>query len=69
MNLENIQITNQCVKEITNIGSTTYQNICNGNVNIVPWGVGEWLSGIVITILVVAATAWLIVMVKMLRGI
>lgn len=69
MNLENIQITNQCVKEITNIGSTTYQNICNGNVNIVPWGVGEWLSGIVITILVVAATAWLIVMVKMLRDI
>lgn len=33
-----------CLKTIDNIGSTTYQNICNGTESIVPWGTMDWLS-------------------------
>lgn len=34
-----------CLQEINNIGSTTYQNVCNGQLTTVPWGVGDWLVG------------------------
>lgn len=42
---------NQCVKKITDFGSTTYQNICNGEINTVKWGTGEWVGASVLVIL------------------
>lgn len=36
-----------CLKEINNIGSTTYQNICTGQSTVVPWGVGNWIGSII----------------------
>jgi hypothetical protein len=38
---------NQCYKGIYNIGSTTYQNICDGTRNVVAWGVMDWLLALV----------------------
>lgn len=54
--MENIQITKDCIQSINNIGSTTYQNICNGNINTVPWGSMDWIGMSV----VVTLTAFLI---------
>jgi hypothetical protein len=47
MNLDNIQITKDCIKDILGIGQTTYVNICNGTQHLVPWGAGDWVIGIV----------------------
>jgi len=51
---------NQCYKTINNIGSTTYQNICDGSVETVAWGTGDWLSN-GMGILLIAITTSLIV--------
>jgi hypothetical protein len=51
--MDNIQITKDCIQAINNIGSTTYQNICNGNMNTVPWGTGDWFMGLFISALVI----------------
>lgn len=42
--MDNIQITTECIKTISNLGSTSYQNICNGNFSTVPWGVVDWFN-------------------------
>ena len=36
-----------CIKSINNIGSTTYQNICNGTHSVVPWGSGDVLTVVI----------------------
>ena len=51
---------NQCYKTINNIGSTSYQNICDGSVETVAWGTGDWLSN-GMGILLIAITTSLIV--------
>jgi hypothetical protein len=33
----------QCLKEISHIGGTTYQNICTGENVFVPWGTLDWI--------------------------
>ena len=33
-----------CLKEIANIGSTTYQNVCDGTSVVVPWGTLNWVG-------------------------
>ena len=38
-----------CIKEISNIGHTQYQNICTGALSTVPWGVSDWIELFVIT--------------------
>ncbi len=36
----------ECIKAISNIGSTTYQNICDGTVSVIPWGSADWITSI-----------------------
>jgi len=46
---------NQCVKEISNIGSSTFQNICNGELTVVPWGTSTWADTLLgVCVLVIA---------------
>jgi hypothetical protein len=40
-----------CIKQFSNVGSTTYVNICNSAQHIVPWGSGDWLAFTIITII------------------
>lgn len=35
-----------CLKEVSNIGSTTYQNICTGQSAVVAWGTQDWMLSI-----------------------
>lgn len=47
MRLMNDQLNlelSQCVKTISNVGNTIYQDICDGGVNVVPWGSADWLA-------------------------
>lgn len=38
MNLDNVQVTTDCLKRVENFGSTTWMNVCNGTSHVVPWG-------------------------------
>jgi len=42
-----------CLKTITNLGSTTYLNICTNQTSVVPWGLGEWVVGMIVLSLLV----------------
>ncbi len=51
---------NQCVKSINNIGSTTYQNICNNASQTVQWGTFDWILlalAVVVTAVIVLGLA------------
>ncbi|MCK9370248.1 hypothetical protein M0R04_10110 [Candidatus Dojkabacteria bacterium] len=43
-NLDNIQITTECIKSVKNIGGTTYINVCNGNISTIPWGHFQYIG-------------------------
>ena len=36
--MTDITLTADCIKSVSNIGSTTYMNICTGASSVVPWG-------------------------------
>ncbi len=36
----------ECIKAISNIGETTYRNICTGTEAVVPWGSADWFNGV-----------------------
>lgn len=61
-----ITLTNECVKSVQNIGSTTYINICHGGQSIVPWGSSDWFSLIFTICLVFGISLW---MFFLMRGI
>jgi len=53
----NQQAIENCLKEVHNIGGTTFQNICDGSSSYVAWGAGDWLvnltmSGMILVVLV-----------------
>lgn len=44
----------ECVKSITNLGSTTYKNICDGSSATVGWGIFEWvIIGVLVALILV----------------
>ena len=57
------QTLEQCLKSINNFGKTTYQNICTGQVTVVPWGALEW---IVVLILIMIGLAMAGMMLRMI---
>lgn len=52
--MDNIQITHECLKAVSNFGSTTYQNVCNGVVSSVPWGGVDWFMFIILGVIGIA---------------
>ena len=36
--------TQQCLREVNNIGETVVMNICNGTQTVVPWGTADWFA-------------------------
>lgn len=61
---ENLNIStesiSECLKTISNIGSTVHQNVCNGASATVPWGSLDWILAILLTTLLVGMIGWLI---------
>lgn len=44
--------SSECLKSYDLIGTTEYVNLCNDEINTIPWGVEGWLM-FVITILII----------------
>lgn len=34
----------QCLKTVSHFGSNEIHNICNGQIDIIPWGGADWLG-------------------------
>ena len=54
---ENINFNyKECIKSYEKLGETVYQNICNGETQIVPWGIGGFglaIGGILVIIILI----------------
>lgn len=44
--------SSECLKSYNLIGTTEYVNLCNNEINTIPWGVEGWLM-FVITIIII----------------
>ena len=56
-------LTTECVKEISDFGSTTYQNICTGETTIIPWGNVMWFLTIFMGIMLIIIITMIIIMI------
>jgi len=45
----------ECIHSISNVGSTTYVNICSNTQNVVPWGSADWIGAIIFVSIVIGA--------------
>lgn len=50
----------KCIVEQSNIGSTTYVNICNGTHQAVAWGSADWFA-LCFGLSIIVAFVWLVV--------
>lgn len=39
----------ECIQTVSNFGSTTYANICDGSSHTVPWGALDWGVFLILT--------------------
>ena len=59
INLEQ-QSLEMCLKQINNIGSTTYQNIFTGESTTVLWGNSNWIGVVMLSLFVLAVVFFVI---------
>ncbi len=53
-----------CLKAISNIGSTTYKNICTDSQYVIPWGSADWVMGIIVGCVALFFVGILLIMIK-----
>jgi len=46
----------ECLREISNVGSTVVKNLCSGESVIVPWGSVDWMAFVFLGLFVVTVT-------------
>ena len=64
---QDVQTLDACLKSINNFGSTTYQNICTGEMSVVAWGGFDWILGgflVVMFVLLIGMIGFLVVVMK-----
>ena len=54
----------ECYKKYEKLGSTTYQNICNGEKSQVPWGIEGWGVFLLILLGIIFLLTVLIILIK-----
>lgn len=54
----------ECLISYDLIGTTEYVNLCNNEINTVPWGVGGWFAFIFVGIALLGALVILIAFIK-----
>ena len=54
------QTLEQCLKSINHFGSTTYQNICNGQSSVVAWGGLDWFGAVFLVVSGIAISLWFV---------
>ena len=58
--------SSECLKSYNLIGTTEYVNLCNNEINTIPWGVEGWLMFVITIIMILLLLGGVVVIVKSL---
>ena len=56
--------SSECLKSYNLIGTTEYVNLCNDEINIIPWGVEGWLMFVITIIIILLLLGGVVTFVK-----
>lgn len=56
--------SSECLKSYDLIGTTEYVNLCNGEINTIPWGVEGWLMFVIIILIILFLLGVVVAFVK-----
>ena len=56
--------SSECLKSYDLIGTTEYVNLCNDEINTVPWGVEDWSMFVIIIIVILFLIGLIVAFVK-----
>ena len=56
--------SSECLKSYNLIGTTEYVNLCNNEINTIPWGVEGWLMFVITIIMILLLLGGVVVIVK-----
>ena len=58
--------SSECLKSYNLIGTTEYVNLCNDEINTIPWGVEGWLMFVITIIIILFLLGGVVAIVKSL---
>ena len=56
--------SSECLKSYNLLGTTEYVNLCNNEINTVPWGVEGWLMFVITIIMILLLLGGVVAIVK-----
>ena len=56
--------SSECLKSYNLLGTTEYVNLCNNEINTIPWGVEGWLMFVITIIMILLLLGVLVTFVK-----
>ena len=56
--------SSECLKSYNLIGTTEYVNLCNDEINTIPWGVEGWLMFVITIIMILLLLGGVVAIVK-----
>ena len=56
--------SSECLKSYNLLGTTEYVNLCNNEINTIPWGVEGWLMFVMIIIIILLLLSIVVAFVK-----
>ena len=56
--------SSECLKSYDLIGTTEYVNLCNNEINTIPWGVEGWLMFVITILMILLLLGGVVVIVK-----
>ena len=58
--------SSECLKSYDLLGTTEYVNLCNNEINTIPWGVEGWLMFVITIIIILFLLGGVVAIVKSL---
>ena len=56
--------SSECLKSYNLLGTTEYVNLCNNEINTIPWGVEGWLMFVITIIIILLLLSVVVAFVK-----
>ena len=56
--------SSECLKSYDLLGTTEYVNLCNNEINTIPWGVEGWLMVVIIILIILLLLGVVVAFVK-----
>ena len=56
--------SSECLKSYDLLGTTEYVNLCNNEINTIPWGVEGWLMFVITIIIILFLLSGVVAIVK-----